>query len=240
MPVAPEILQQLIDECQGLVRSLALGVHRSLPQSVELDDLVAYGQIGLVEAARSFDPARGNRFSTFAYYRIRGAIYDGMAKMSWFGRSGSAQAHSNRLSNEVLRGEAEGEETPEAQTESSKGDQAERDVRWLRRVTRALAVVHFATRGSEDRDGSAAEPADESAVAGPTAAIQREVYEKLNKLVDGLPTQAAKLIRATYFEGLTLQEAGQRLGMSKSWASRLHAKALQLLAESLRLQGISA
>jgi RNA polymerase sigma factor FliA len=239
VPVAPDVLQRLIDECQGLVRSLAIGVHRNLPQSVELDDLVAYGQLGLVEAARSFDPERGNRFTTFAYYRIRGAIYDGMAKMSWFGR-GASQAQTERLANEVLRGEAEDEQDSGAPGECSRGGQGDGEVRWLRRVSRALAVVHFAARPHADSEGDAAEPADDSILSGPTAAIQREVHEKLNELIDGLPTQAAKLIRATYFEGLTLQAAGQRLGMSKSWASRLHAKALQLLAESLRLQGISA
>ena len=238
MPVSPDVLQQLIDQCQGLVRSLAIGVHRNLPQSVELDDLVAYGQLGLVEAARSFDPSRGNRFTTFAYYRIRGAIYDGMAKMSWFGRA-ARQAQADRLANEVLRGEAEGEQADSVE-ECSTSDSGDSDVRWLRRVSRALAVVHFATRPDADSDGYAAEPEDDSIPAGPTAAIEREVHEKLNELIDGLPTQAAKLIRVTYFEGLTLQEAGQRLGMSKSWASRVHAKALQLLAESLRLQGITA
>ena len=96
-----------------------------LPPNVELDDLVAYGQIGLVEARGDFDPARGNRFSTFAYYRIRGEIYDGMAKMSWFGRDGSAQAHADRLSNEVLRGEAKGDEEPETRGGGSKGEQVE-------------------------------------------------------------------------------------------------------------------
>ena len=75
--------QQWIEQCQGLVRSLALQIHRKLPANIDLEDLIAYGQLGLVEAARSFDAGRGCQFSTFAYYRIRGAIYDGAAKMSW-------------------------------------------------------------------------------------------------------------------------------------------------------------
>ena len=68
------------------MRSLASRIHHKLPPYVDLEDLVAYGQMGLAEAARDFDPARGTQFSTFAYYRIRGAIYDGLAKMSWFSR----------------------------------------------------------------------------------------------------------------------------------------------------------
>jgi RNA polymerase sigma factor for flagellar operon FliA len=52
-------------------------------------------------------------------------------------------------------------------------------------------------------------------------------------MVDTLPQAAAALIRATYFEGLTLEEAGRRLGLSKSWASRVRTRALQSLARSL-------
>ena len=73
--------RQLIEDNQGLVRSLAKRIHRGLPSHVEFEDLVSYGQAGLAEAARSFDPEVGSQFSTFAYYRIRGAIYDGLAKM---------------------------------------------------------------------------------------------------------------------------------------------------------------
>ena len=143
--------QQLIEECQGLVRSLAVSVHRKVPPSVDLEDLVAYGQIGLVEAARDYDPARGGRFSTYAYYRIRGAIYDGLSKMTWFGRRDQGRVRYERMAGEVLRHDAEAAEGP------PEGGLAA-DVRWLRNVTRALAVVYLTTQidteeGSRDRFG---------------------------------------------------------------------------------------
>ena len=81
MTASVESIQQSVEECQGLVRSLALKVHRGLPRRVDLDDLIGYGQVGLVEAANEFDGSRGTRFATFAYYRIRGAIYDGLAAL---------------------------------------------------------------------------------------------------------------------------------------------------------------
>ena len=56
---------KLAEECQGLVRHLAQQVRRRLPSWVEMDDLIGYGQVGLMQAARDFDPARGNKFSTF-------------------------------------------------------------------------------------------------------------------------------------------------------------------------------
>jgi RNA polymerase sigma factor for flagellar operon FliA len=66
-------------------------------------------------------------------------------------------------------------------------------------------------------------------------AIQHEISQRLDELTSALPEDARRLIHAAYTEGLDLQEAGRRLGISKSWASRLHAKALGELARSLTL-----
>jgi RNA polymerase sigma factor for flagellar operon FliA len=107
-------------------------------------------------------------------------------------------------------------------------------------VTRALAIVYLATQADSEEPAAAVPLVDRSEPPAPAAAIRREIHQKLHELIDALPAEAATLIRATYFEGLTLQEAGTRLGVSKSWASRLHAKTLQRLARSLRLQGVTS
>ncbi len=220
--------QELINECQGLVHSLASTIHRKLPPNVELDDLVAYGQVGLAEAAKEFDPARGSRFSTYAYYRIRGAIYDGMSKMAWFNRSQYRRVKTEQMANEVLCEDSKPDEKLSQKT-------AQRDMRWFRDLSRALAVVHLTTLAGEQDDAGQSMPADTS-VPDPSAVVMgREICQILHKLIDTLPEAAGNLIRATYFEGLTLQEAGDRLGVSKSWASRLHARTLQRLARSLKL-----
>lgn len=71
---------------QGLVRAMAWRLHRRVPRHVDLEDLVAYGQIGLLEAIERFDEGRGLQFSTFAWHRVRGAILDGLERMVWFDR----------------------------------------------------------------------------------------------------------------------------------------------------------
>ena len=232
MSAACESPQERIAQCQGLVRSLALKIHRKLPSQVDLDDLISYGQIGLAEAARDFDPARGSQFSTYAYYRIRGAIYDGVSKMSWHSRAHYNRVRYQQMANETLRVEGEGGQESAPAT-------LEGDVRWFRDVTRALAVVHLTTHG-ETRSESGPEALEDKSAPEPSAtAIAEETSRKLHELIEALPPEAGQLIKATYFEGLTLQEAGKRLGISKSWASRLHAKTLQRLARSLRLIGAS-
>jgi RNA polymerase sigma factor for flagellar operon FliA len=230
------VVHQRIEECQGMVRSLALSVSRKLPSSVELDDLIAYGQVGLGEAARDFDPSRGSRFSTYAYYRIRGAIYDGVSKMAWCDRTRASQVRYDQMSNEVLRLESEADASAEA-------SDLEGDACWLRNVSQTLAVVYVASHAgcepSEEERGPAG-LVDRSSPDAATVAIRREISKKLHAFIEALPPMAAGLIRGIYFEGLTLHEAGQRIGVSKSWASRLHSRALGQLARLLRGGGISA
>lgn len=233
MTQSPDDVAALIERNQGLVRSLALGIHRKGPPHIELDDLIAYGQVGLAEAARDFDPARGNQFSTYAYYRIRGAIYDGLSTMSWFGRSGARHLRYEQRCDEIL---------DESQCEAPAEQQApslDDDLRWLQSVSQTMAVVYLATEMDEDAIGwREAYLPDPSQVSAATVLHQREITQRLHSLIGTLPHQEAALIRATYFDGLTLQQAAQRVGLSKSWASRLHAKVIEKLGRALRLQGL--
>lgn len=232
MTALPKTPQQLMAGCQGLVQSIAWKIHRKLPPQVELEDLIGYGQVGLAEAARDFDAARGGQFTTFAYYRIRGAILDGLAKMHWFSHADYNRGRYERLAHEVL--DIEGSAGAEAQD-----TQLADDVRWLKGVSGTLAMVYLCCHQPRDEEGGQPALEDRSAPSPPSVAIQRELHQKLHELIDALPAEAAKLIRAAYFEGLTLKEAGERLGVSKAWASRLHAKALGQLARGLRVAQIA-
>jgi RNA polymerase sigma factor FliA len=232
MTAASPTIDDLVAQGQGLVRSLALKIRSKLPANVDLDDLIAYGQLGLIEAAHDFDAARGNQFSTYAYYRIRGAIYDGVSKMSNFGRPVYEAVRYERTANETLRASAE-------QTDEPKAADGETNARRFRDLSWSLLVVALAARGraSEDESGDSG-LADPSARTPLSMVIRRETAQRLSELVDHLPADEATLIRAIYFEGLTLEEAGRKVGIGKSWASRLHAKTLQRLARSLRSCGL--
>jgi len=226
MVESPPTAQHLIEGCQGLVRSLAMRIQKRLSPRVELDDLIADGQVGLLEAARDFDSTRGAKFSTYAYYRIRGAIYDGLSRMSWTEKSRRREIHSAQLANDVLRLENEYAVEGAAST-------LELDWTWLRNLSGALATIYLATSGEEE-DAAAFDPSDDPERGPERTAITREIRERLRQLVDSLPAEAGALIRAVYFEDQTLEEAGRRIGVSKSWASRLHARALGQLARALR------
>jgi RNA polymerase sigma factor for flagellar operon FliA len=224
--------QQLISEGQGLVQSLVSKIVRAIPVRVDRDDLVAYGEVGLAEAARDFDPEHGVNFTTFAYHRVRGAIYDGLSKMSWSSRAQYRRMKYRQMSGEVLAAEAS---TPGPAQPAT----PEEEARWLRNMTHKLAVVFFASQGNEEggiRDSTLEDP---QAATASTIIAQQEIVLKLHELIAILPDIEERLIRKVYFEGATLQEAANSLGISKSWASRLHAKSLEQLARSLRRLGAS-
>lgn len=216
--------EDLIFAHQGLVRAIARGIHRSLPRFIELDDLIGYGQLGLTQAAREFDPDRGIQFSTFAYYRIRGAILDGANQMNWLRRKTRVGDAYDRMSGDVLANDA---------ADTAAGARHTSDATWLSDVGGKLGMVFLLSQAGDDAEQKL-ELADGDAETPIVSLLDAELKQTLRTLIDELPADARKLIRGTYFEGKTLKEAGEALGISKAWASRLHARCLDQLARGLR------
>lgn len=222
---------EMIAQGQGLVRSIALKVYRSLPVPMDLDDLIAYGQLGLAEAARAYDPGQHTttKFTTFAYYRVRGAIYDGVSKMTWTSRARLRRLRFEQMADDVLQDEAES-------GVAGDGDDVSDDVAWLGRVTEKLAVVYLAS-GPDDSISASLESAADPGESPSVRVASIELQTRLRTVVEDLPADAKRLIKTIYFEGCTLSQAAQRSGISKSWASRLHAKSLEQLAKIMRGAG---
>ena len=221
--------EQLIEQGQALVHSLAARIARTVPVRVDLEDLIGYGELGLAQAARDFAPDRGAEFTSYAYYRVRGAIYDGLAQMTWTSRAQYRRLRHLQMAEDVLA-----EDAASALFEGN--ESLESGVAWLRSVTDRLAAVHLASQvadGSGIRDSTIEDPHATAA----TIVAQQEISQQLHRLIDELPDIERRLIKAVYLDGATLQKACQTLGISKSWASRTHAKALEVLARSLRQLG---
>lgn len=225
MTIDANQLQQRIEENQGLVVSLAKSIHRKLPPQIGMDDLIAYGQLGLAEAARSFQDDKGASFSTFAYYRIRGAIYDGISKMSW-------NSHAARMQNKYQRMAADTLESDAAVGKSEDADFQE-NAKWIGNLTEKLAMIYLASHG-EDTENAFQAVADARAPRPEERMENEEIQRLLQSLLQTLSPQEQDLIRMTYYEGLSLKEAADHFGKSKSWASRLHQAILERLARALR------
>ena len=205
---------------QGLVRAMAWRLHRRLGRNVDIDDLVAYGQIGLLEAIQSFDEKRGVKFATFAWYRVRGAIFDGLTKMSWFNRIAFEQGEyeTQNIGNSLKQ---------EKHQSIQKKGAGTQDRSSLRGQNQPSLIGSF--------DGNIPGKFQE----GETAILHKELLSFLRDLVSALPEKEAGLIKARFFEGRTLTEAARRVGLSVPWASRLQARTLADLRMALENAGFS-
>lgn len=218
-----------VDQSQGMVRAIATKIFAKLPSHVNYDDLVSYGQLGLMQAAYSFQPNRNVTFQTFAYHRIRGSIYDGLGKMSWASRAMQQRIRAEQMSAEIL------EQQLRAPMESAARELAE-DAASVVRTTERIAVVHLLTDSGNEGQGIESRAID--CGAAPDEVVeQEEVNRCLRRLVDDLPENERQLITNTYFNGMTLTDAAAELGKSKSWASRAHTRILEKLANSLAAEG---
>src|SRR5215831_7541739 len=113
--MAASDVNRLVEQHLSLVQAIARKVKKTLNASIEIDDLVGYGSKGLVEAAERFDARHGVAFTTFAYYRIRGSMYDGLRAMGWYSRADYARYRAEERANEYLRNRADREGAADAQ-----------------------------------------------------------------------------------------------------------------------------
>lgn len=215
--------EKLVEQHMTLVQGLAAQLRKGIARGVEYEDLVSYGAKGLLEAAERFDPRHGASFSTFAYYRVRGAMMDGVRTMGWYSRADYARYRAEERVNAYLQ--AESDRVPES---ALAGEDATDLLAGLAQVLDAVASVHIVSMEAASRvidDGEA--PPDE--LLG-----QRQADEQVRAAVAALPEKERQLMELYYFQDKTLEEAGSSLGLSKSWACRLHARAVNQLRRSLK------
>lgn len=215
--------KQLLEKYGPYVRSIAATVRRQFSAQLDLDELLSYGQVGLLEAAERFDPKMGANFLTFAHYRIKGAIYDGLRKMGVLrgGDSRSAQLGERVAS---FLGNLSDREYGAGNT----GGSADDDVAEISNAVTGLAMVFAASLEGTEGMGIS----DESLPADQRLEME-QLKVRVRWAISKLPEKERKLLEGYYFQGKTLEEAGAEIGQSKSWASRLHARAIERLKELL-------
>ncbi len=208
----------LIMSSQSMLRSIAWQIHQRLPKGIEIDDLIGDGNLGLAQAVKRWDPARGVAFSTFAYPRIRGAILDGLRKHSWFSMVGFDGYHYSSTSLDLV------DQYACAAAATSLTDAVE-DL--------AGTVVALGASEAMRARGAAGSPL--------SSLIQQETSETLRRIVELMPGDGGELLRRLYGPNSTetLTTAAAKMGISKAWASRLHAKSLQRVSLAMRRLRVS-
>jgi RNA polymerase sigma factor for flagellar operon FliA len=228
--VAGSDVKQLVEKHLSLVQAIARKVKKSLGATMDIDDLVGYGSKGLVEAAERFDGRQGVAFSTFAYYRIRGAMYDGIRTMGWYSRADYARYRAEERSNEYLQNHADRDGAARAQAPDAaagaKPDQAGA-LASVGEILSSVATIHITSLEA------AATVADQT-FAAPDAALDTDrLSRRVREAMKTLPDKERQLMEMYYFGDKNLEQAGAEMGLSKSWACRLHARAVDLLRQAM-------
>lgn len=218
----------LIEQHRSYVRALAVRAMQTLPFAVDLNDLVAYGEIGLVEAAERYDPLRGVAFTTFAHYRIKGAINDGLREMGYYTRSSTHRVRWVANANDLLQSAAD-DEGGDAPT----GASVEDEIANAQTLIDALIPVYLLSLGSD----AVPEVADPHALSMEKIE-ERELVRIVLGVVRELSEDEQQLLDALYFKHVSMTELAARLGVTKSWVSRLHSRAIAHLRDLLRGRGI--
>jgi RNA polymerase sigma factor for flagellar operon FliA len=218
----------LIEQHRPYVRVLALEVARGLPPHIELDELVACGNLGLVEAADRYEPRYGVTFQTFAYYRIKGAVYDGLRKMGPMSRTEYARSRFAARANDILQSA-----TDDEQANAGVPLTVDDEISATQSFVDALIPVYLLSL----EDANLPEVAD-----GSQSALERVQHDELvgltRSLIQELPEDEREIIEKIYFKHMSIVDVSGTLGISKSWGSRLHAKAIKHLRALMERRGL--
>jgi RNA polymerase sigma factor for flagellar operon FliA len=215
--------KQLVEQYSEYVVRIAKQVKRTLSSNIETDDLVSYGMTGLIEAAERFDPSLGANFSTFSYYRIRGAIYDGLRTMGSLNRTEYRRQRFYEKTSAYMANES----SRVCMGERPKSSSEEALLGLAKKVQRAITIY---VTSLDDKDLHSLVDQDAENVSDRLARL--ELYEKMRAAIGKLSKSDQKIINAYYFEEKSLEEVGKQLGLSKSWTCRKHARAMEKLSDA--------
>ena len=212
-----------------LVKRIAYHLAGRLTPSVQVDDLIQAGLLGLLEAARVYDSRQGATFETYAGIRIRGAMLDEMRKTDWTPRS--VHRNARRLSEAVRAVESrEGREARPQEVAAEMGVDLDSYHAMLRDAVTSR-VLSFEDMFEADSDREDILPGDGET---PVESLVHEGFRQaVTEAIGGLPEREGLVLALYYDEELNLREIGEVLGVTESRVSQIHSQALVRLRARL-------
>lgn len=219
-------IEARVREALDLVAAVARTLRRQLGLRLEVAELESMGREGLLGAAHAFDPERGVPFRRFAYLRVRGAMMDGLRAQGGVPRGVYRKLRALEASDRAAEGRLEDDTaSPPASAEAADQRLGEQ----LSSVAMAMAAGFLAasSAGLEHVE-------DEETLSPEDAFAEKETLDAVRAIIAKRPEAERALLERHYFGGVNFDEVARELGLSKSWASRLHARALEAVAEEMR------
>ncbi len=232
----PEVRQKLLEEYLPLVKNVAGRMAMGFPKSVELNDLVNTGVIGLIEALTNFDPSRGVKFETYAVPRIRGAILDELRSLDWVPRSTRAKSRviertTSKLENQLGRPPSDVELAKSLKISTTELFSALDDVA----STTMLSLDELIYKEEDNRQVPRVETVEDLATESALGDMEKEELKAyLTQAISHLSEQERLVVALYYYEELTLKEIGEVMQISESRVSQIHTKAVLKLRGMIR------
>lgn len=229
--------ERLILTYAPLVKYVAGRMSSALPAHVEEADLISYGLQGLIGAVERFDPARQVKFETYAVARIKGSIIDELRSLDWVPRSVRARAREIERKSAELEHRLQRAPTDEelAGALNMTLEEFEAAITQIHNSS-IVALDEMWTVSSGGEPLSLIDTIGDSRLTDPAALLDvTELRDTLADAIARLPDREKIVIALYYYDGLTLREIGEVLGVTESRVSQLHTKAILRLKG--RLQG---
>lgn len=232
-----EARDKLILNYAPLVKYVAGRISASLPQNVDTADLVSYGIFGLIDAIEKFDLGRDIKFETYAIARIRGAIIDELRALDWVPRL--VRMRARELEKAYVELENKLRRVPSDEEVAEHLGMTTDDLHELLTQLSYASLVAleelWAVGGERDDRVSLMDTLEDSQARDPSLLYEvEEMKEILAAAIDRLPQREKIVVALYYYEGLTLREIGEVLGVTESRVSQLHTKAVLRLRARLR------
>jgi RNA polymerase sigma factor for flagellar operon FliA len=217
-----------------IVKYIAGRMAIHVPSSIEMNDLVGWGVLGLLDAVEKFDHLQDVKFTTYASIRIRGAIIDQIRSLDWAPRSLRSMARRVGAAKEKLRQEKGGEPSVEdvAQELSLDADQVEDAISQLQ-TAHVLSLDDYMP-SEENSESRKMDVTSSATVPSPgQVAEHKERQEQIVQAILRLPDQQQKVLNLYYYEELTLKEIGVVLDVTESRICQIHTAAMKQLRRVL-------
>ena len=230
---------KFIRQYMPLVKYVAGKVATGMPSSVEFDDLVGFGQFGLLDAINKYDTSKNVKFKTYAVTRIRGAIFDELRQIDWVPRS--VRQKSREIEDAIVSLESRlGRPASDSEIAKSLNLSEEEYHKTVMKVsgTSVLSLNDVWFAGDDNDNMSIGNNIESPASLNPDVIAEREEIKKvIAEAISELPEKEKMVIVLYYHEDLTFREIGEVLEVSESRISQLHTRAnLRLRAKLTNLR----